>query len=101
MASKLTPTVRLEKEDKDYYTFHFISSFKNESIKFKPNEEFSEETMDGRKVKSLVTFEGNKMILLQKGEKTVRVERVFTEDEMIETCSVENVVGTRWFKSVQ
>lgn len=55
--------------------------------------------MDGRKVKTFVTIEGNKMIMTQKGDKTVRIERVFFDDEMIETCTVENVVGTRWFKA--
>lgn len=93
--------MQLSKQDDGSYAFSITSSFKNEVIKFKPNEEFNEETMDGRKVKSLVTFEGNKMILIQKGEKTVKVERVYTENEMVETCTVDGVVGVQWFEAIE
>ena len=99
VASKISLTVQLEKGDKNFYTFNIMSSFKNQIFKFKVNEEFTEETMDGRTLKTVVMIEGNKMIVIQKGEKTVRIERVFFDYEMIETCTVEGVVGTRWFKA--
>lgn len=101
MAGSVTSTVQLVKEGEDSYSFNTVSSFKNQSFKFVLNEEIEEETMDGRKVKCVVTFEGNKMIQQQKGEKAVRIEREFNEDELITKCIIGDVVATRWFKAVE
>lgn len=101
MAGTVTSTVQLVKEGENSYSFNTVSTFRNQSLKFNLNEEFEEETMDGRKVPCIITFEGNKMIQQQKGDKPVRIERVFTDDELIATCIVEDVVATRWFKAVE
>lgn len=101
MAGNVTSTVQLVKEGENSYSFNTVSTFKNQTMKFTLNEEFDEETMDGRKVKSLVTFEGNKMIQQQQGDKPVRIEREFTDDELITKCIVGDVVATRWFKAVE
>lgn len=101
MASNVTSTVQLVKEGENSYSFNTVSTFRNQSLKFNLNEEFEEETMDGRKVKCVITFEGNKMIQQQKGDKAVRIEREFADDELIATCIVEDVVATRWFKAVE
>lgn len=101
MASNITSTVQLVKEDENSYSFNTVSSFKNTSLKFNLNEEFDEEMMDGRKVKCIVTFEGNKMIQQQKGDKAVRIEREFTDEELIATCIIDDVVAKRWFKAVE
>lgn len=101
MANNVTSTVQLVKEGENSYSFNTSSTFKNQSLKFNLGEEFEEETMDGRKVKCVVTFEGNKMIQQQKGDKPVRIERVFSEDELITTCTVEDVIATRWFKAIE
>ena len=47
------PNVRFEKNG-DEWTFTTISAIKTIVIKFKLNEEFDEETADGRKVKVLI-----------------------------------------------
>lgn len=100
MASNVTSTVQLVKEGENSYSFNTVSTFKNQSLKFKLGEEFEEETMDGRKVQSVVTFEGNKMIQQQKGDKAVRIEREFNDDELVAKCICGDVVATRWFKAV-
>lgn len=97
----MTSTVQLVKESDTSYSFNTVSTFRNQSLKFNVNEEFEEETMDGRKVKCLITFEGNKMIQQQQGDKAVRIEREFTDDELITTCIIGDVISTRWFKAVE
>ena len=101
MASNVTSTVQLVKEGDNSYSFNTISSFRNQSIKFNLNEEFEEETQDGRKVKTTITFEGNKMIQVQAGNKPVRLEREFHDDQIIAKCIVGDIVATRWFKAVE
>jgi len=83
MGNSVNPTVELVKEG-DLYTFNTVSTFKNSQIKFKLGEEFEEETIDGRKVKSVCTFDGpNKLIQDQKGEKPTVIVREFTDTELI------------------
>lgn len=100
MANRISSTVQLVKEGENSYSFNTSSTFRNQSLKFNLNEEFLEETMDGRKIKCLVTFEGNKMIQQQTGENAVRIEREFTEKELITKCKIDNVTATRWFKVI-
>lgn len=81
MGSSVSPVVELTK-DNETYTLKTTSPFKNTEIKFKLGEEFDEETADGRKVKSVCTLEGNKLIQVQKGEKDTTIEREFSPTEM-------------------
>lgn len=102
MASNVTSTVQLVKEEgENSYSYHTVSTFKNQILRFKLGEEFEEETMDGRKVKCVITIEGNKMIQQQKGDRPVTIEREFTDDELITKCIIGDVVATRWFKAVE
>ncbi|CAO1405331.1 unnamed protein product [Diamesa serratosioi] len=101
MASTVTSTVQLVDEGSDLFSFNTTSTFRSQSLKFKIGEEFDEETMDGRKVKCVVTFDGNKMIQQQLGNKGVRIVREFTEEELITTCTVGDVTAKRWFKSFE
>jgi len=81
MASSVNPVVELTEKD-GVYTLKTTSPFKNTEIKFKLNEEFDEETADGRKVKSICTLEGNKLVQIQKGPKETTIEREYTPTEM-------------------
>lgn len=100
MANNIPSTVQLVKEEDDCYSLNTVSTFRSTALKFKVNEEFLEETMDGRKINCLITFEGNKMIQQQTGENAVRIEREFTEDQLITKCMIEDIVGTRYFKGI-
>ncbi len=82
VGNSVYPTVELTKNG-DEYQFSTSSTFKNTVITFKVGEEFDEETLDGRKIKSVITFDGNKMIHDQKGEKGHIIYRDFTETELI------------------
>ena len=97
MGSSLSPVVELT-ENNGVYTLKTTSAFKNSEIKFKLNQEFDEETIDGRQVKSVCTLEGNKLIQKQKGEKETTIEREFTPTEMKAIMKVDDIVCTRVYK---
>lgn len=61
---------------------------------FELGKEFDERTFDRRSVKSVITFEGNKMIHKQGGTPPVSIIREFNGDELIETITVNDVVTT-------
>jgi hypothetical protein len=81
MGNAASPVIELTKNG-DEYTLTSQSTFKNTTITFKLGEEFEEETPDGRKVKSVITQDGNKLNHIQKGEKQTTIIREFSEDEV-------------------
>ena len=89
-----SPVVEVTK-DGDTYTMKTESTFKNTEVKFKLGQEFDEETPDGRDVKSTITFDGNKMIHIQKGEKDTIIEREYGPKEMKAIMKVDDIVCTR------
>lgn len=100
IGNTVCPTVELKK-DGDQYTLVTSSTFKTSTITFKLGEEFDEETLDGRKVKSVVTLEGNKLIHKQGGKPTSDIIREFTEKEMVATMTVGDVTCTRKYAVVE
>ena len=75
------------------------TSLKAIELKFKLGEEFEEDTTDGRKCKTLVTMEGNKLITNQKalksGEKDVMVVRDFTDEGLTMKMTTGGVTCTQ------
>ncbi len=69
LASTTKPNVRFEINDHGEWSFSTISTFKNAVVKFKLNEDFNEETMDGRKVVSRFTMDDNgRLVQTQKDQ---------------------------------
>ena len=99
MAGSATSTVELVKEGDNSYSFNTTSTFRSQAIKFQPGVEFVEKRMDGQEVPCVITFDGNKMIQEQKGDKPVTLIRTFTEDEIVLNCKTGDIEATRWFKS--
>ncbi|PBC34398.1 fatty acid-binding protein, muscle isoform X1 [Apis cerana] len=97
VGSSVSPVVELS-ENNGLYTLKTTSPFKNTEIKFKLGEEFEEETVDGRKVKSVCTLDGNKLIQVQKGEKQTTIEREFSSTEMKAIMKVDDIICTRVYK---
>ncbi|XP_014474982.1 PREDICTED: myelin P2 protein isoform X1 [Dinoponera quadriceps] len=97
MGSSVSPVVELT-ENNGTYTLKTTSPFKNTEIKFKLGEEFDEETADGRKVKSVCTLEGNKLVQVQKGDKDTTIEREFSPTEMKAIMKADDIVCTRVYK---
>ncbi|XP_008280814.1 retinoid-binding protein 7a [Stegastes partitus] len=69
----------------DQYIIKTTSSFRNYTVSFKVNQEFEEFTqgLDNRLVKSLVTWEGNKLVCEQHGEKKNRGWAHWIEDDKL------------------
>jgi len=79
------------------------TTMKSAELNFELGKEFDEETTDGRKCKTTVTVEGNKMITNQRatkaGEKDVLVIREFDDDGINYSITVDGVVSNQRFKS--
>lgn len=94
------PTISLSRKG-DIYTLTTESTFKNTVINFKLGEEFDEETIDGRNVKSVCTLPSpNKLVQKQGGDKPSTITREFTPDECITTMELGNIRVVRKYKAV-
>lgn len=98
IGNSTSPTVELKK-DGDKYTLVTSSTFKTTEITFELGQEFDEETLDGRKVKSVCTLEGNKLTQKQGGQPDSTIVREFGESEMVATMTVGDVVCTRKYSA--
>lgn len=94
IGNSVQPTVELKKNG-DKYTLLTTSTFKNSALHFELGKEFEEETLDGRKVKSVITLDGNKLIQKQGGKPPSTIIREFKANEMITTMKVKDVTATR------
>lgn len=103
IAKTLTSTTQLSRSNDDGRYTLYTTALKiiTQSMEFAPNEEFEEKTADGRKVRSTVRFEENKMIHTQHGEKPLTIERRFFNDEMIAITTLGDIVCTSWSKAVE
>lgn len=99
MGNAVSPVVELT-EDNGTYTLKSSSTFKNTVTTFKLGEEFDEETPDGRKVKSVITQDGdNKLVHIQKGDKESKIVREFSKELCTMTLSIDDIVCTRVYKA--
>jgi len=99
VGNSVSPVVELNKEG-DEYILTSNSTFKNVVTKFKPGEEFDQETPDGRKVKATITVEGNTLKEVQKGDdgKLTTIDRTWTDDEIKMVMSAGDITATRIYK---
>ncbi|XP_036422450.1 fatty acid-binding protein, heart [Colossoma macropomum] len=95
VGSMTKPTTIISLEG-DVITLKTVSTFKTTEIKFKLGEEFDETTADDRKVKSLVTIDGGKLVHVQKwdGKETTLVREV-DGNSLTLTLTLGEVVCTR------
>lgn len=97
LGSTAKPTVTFSKEG-DTWTMKTETTFKKTKIEFKLNEEFDEETADGRKVKTTITLDGDKLTQDQKidppGVPSI-ITREVQGNKMTVICRAKDVVSTR------
>jgi len=98
LASAAKPTIIIS-EAGGKYTMKTQSTLKNTEITFALGQEFDEETADGRKAKSTMVADGNKLIHTQNigGEKSQTI-REFTADQLKATFTANGVTATRIYK---
>merc|ERR1712165_381099 len=95
-----TPTMTIT-EAGGSWTLVTKTTMKSMELKFKLGEEFDEETTDGRKCKTTVTMDGNKLVTNQKaqgGGKDALAVREFSDDGLTLTITVEGAVSKQVFK---
>jgi fatty acid-binding protein 4 len=73
------PNVRFELNG-DEWTFTTTSTLKTHTIKYRLNTEFDEETLDGRKCRTVFTFENNQLVQTQKDASTGAVISTLTRE---------------------
>ena len=93
MANTSSPTVEITR-DGDSFEFKTVTALKTSVIKFTLGQEFEEERLDGKKVKSVMTLEGNKLVQSQTDNgKEVKYVREFDGDTLtvvsLATCSLK------------
>lgn len=92
------PTCYLTKNGDDY-EFHTVSTFRTSVLKFKLGVEAPQETLDGRKVPTTFTLEGNTLTQVERGDVKSTIIREFTADELKTICTYGKVVSTRYYKA--
>lgn len=101
IGNKVSPVMELTENDGEY-SLSSNSTFKNFLIKFRLGQEFDEETPDGRRVKSTIVQDGNKLVQIQKGgNKETTIVREFSPEEVKMTLTVDDIVCTRIYKAVK
>ncbi|XP_067281035.1 fatty acid-binding protein, heart [Pseudorasbora parva] len=97
VGSMTKPTTIISMEG-DVITLKTVSTFKSTEINFKLGEEFDETTADDRKVKSLITLDGGKLVHVQKwdGKETTLVREV-SDNSLTLTLTLGDVVSTRHY----
>ncbi|KAM4771171.1 uncharacterized protein WCC33_003005 [Rhinophrynus dorsalis] len=100
IANHLTQTKELIQEGNVFKT-KTLSTFRNYEVNFTVGEEFEEKTkgLDDRVVKTLVTWDGDKLICVQKGEKNNRGWKHWIEgDKLYLELTCEDQVCLQVFK---
>ncbi|XP_074056096.1 fatty acid-binding protein, adipocyte [Macrotis lagotis] len=83
----------------DVITIKSESTFKNTEISFKLGQEFDEITADDRKVKSLITLDGNALVQVQKWNgKSTTITRKLVDGKIVVECVMKDVIATRVYE---
>ncbi|XP_063039943.1 fatty acid binding protein 7, brain, a [Engraulis encrasicolus] len=92
------PTIVIS-QDGDKIVVKTQSTFKNTEISSKLGDEFEETTADDRKVKSVLTMDGNKLVHVQKWDgKETKFTREIKDGKMIMHLTFEGVEATRTYE---
>ncbi|XP_071946262.1 myelin P2 protein-like [Antedon mediterranea] len=87
----------------DSLKFFSQTTLKNTTIEFTIGKEAESSTMDGRKIKSTVVWDGEKLKEVQvsvdgKGKTTTIEREMNDEGDLVITCTVDNIVGVRVYR---
>ncbi|XP_078413923.1 retinoid-binding protein 7a [Cetorhinus maximus] len=102
IAAMLKPQKIIEQKG-DSFNIKTISTFRNYEVQFTVGEEFEESTkgLDNRTCRTLITWDNNKLISVQKGEKKNRGWTHWREDDKLYLeLRCENQVCKQVYKKV-
>ncbi|XP_032375341.1 fatty acid binding protein 4b [Etheostoma spectabile] len=99
MGNMAKPDLVIGVDDAGLVSITSRSTFKTTEIKFKLSEEFDETTADGRKTKTIITFENGKLVQQQTwdGKKTT-LEREIQDGKLTAKCIMDDVVAVRTYE---
>lgn len=101
VAVNTSPTIEISlKDDNETFVVKTLSTFKNSQIEFQLGKEFEENRMDGKKVRTVINRDGNKLVQTQWGDNEVTIVREFTGDKLVTVCTCNDAVCTREYKKV-
>lgn len=84
------------------YAINTILPFKTNQQRFEIGRECDAVTIDGRIIKNLFSFEGNKLVEYQiEPERKVIIIREFLEDEIIGEIIVGDIICKYWCEAVE
>lgn len=69
------------------------STYENSEVTFELGKEFDEVTLDGRRVRSVITLNGNRMLHKQGGIPESVIVRYFGETEMVAYMKADEVIS--------
>ena len=99
MAGKAATPEQEVTVDGDNYQFKTTTTFKTHDLKFTIGQEFDDETIDGRKVKSTVTKESDsKLVHVQQGEPSSTITREIVDGMYVMTLEAAGVKCVRKYK---
>ncbi|KAM9165937.1 fatty acid-binding protein 5-like [Pangshura tecta] len=88
MGSMAKPDIYIIK-DGDTITIKTESTFKSSQLSFKLGEKCEENTLDGRKVQTLITFDGNTLIQIQQWDgKESTITRKIEDGKLVVECDM-------------
>ncbi|XP_076593143.1 fatty acid binding protein 4b [Chaetodon auriga] len=99
MGNMAKPNLVISVDDAGLISMKSESTFKTTEITFKVDEEFDETTADGRKTKTIITFENGKLLQTQSwdGKKTT-LEREIQDGKLTAKCIMDDVVALRTYE---
>uniref|UniRef100_A0AC35U221 Lipocln_cytosolic_FA-bd_dom domain-containing protein n=1 Tax=Rhabditophanes sp. KR3021 TaxID=114890 RepID=A0AC35U221_9BILA len=81
----------------DDITINSKSTFKDHTVSFKLGETFDEETIDGRKYKSIFNWTDGKLVQTQTGENASVITRYLKDDHLVIDMDCNGVKATRTY----
>ncbi|XP_042345676.1 fatty acid binding protein 4b [Plectropomus leopardus] len=99
MGNMAKPNLVISVDDAGLVSMKSETTFKTTEIKFKLSEEFEETTADGRKTKTVITFDNGKLVQEQTwdGKKTT-LEREIQDGKLTAKCIMGDVVAVRTYE---
>nr|WPK49601.1 FABP2 [Viridiscus sp. 1 JF-2023a]WPK49603.1 FABP2 [Viridiscus perviridis] len=101
LGANATPVVTITKNG-DVYTVKSETTFKTSEFSFRLGEEFDEETPDGRRVKTIISQEGSKLVQVQrKDDFETIIARDFDPQGLTATLVHKDVKSIRRYKRIE
>lgn len=98
LAQIAQPSIELNRLDDGRYTLTTNTVFNQIVTKFRLDEEFDDESPDGREVRSMFVQDKNLLLHIERGDKTLYVLYEFSADEVRVTLTVDHISSVRIYK---